>query len=168
MYNRRSKLLYIHSIHCYSKSDFGNLWKDGVATVIKIEALLPVRLKWRGSQSRAEKGPEKSQFNYFIFKRLSRAIFFKGTHVSQSFPVEINHFTGFSMICMKGKANSHGYLHRGASFSHNNAIKENWTQAVRGHDESGGLLQRGPAFTKSTAVKLWNKKKIKLDVPRHL
>lgn len=41
---------------------------SGLGTVIKIEVLLRVRLKWQASESRAEKGPEKSQFNYFIFK----------------------------------------------------------------------------------------------------
>lgn len=40
----------------------------GLDSVIKNEGLLLVRLKWQASESRAEKGPEKSQFNYFIFK----------------------------------------------------------------------------------------------------
>lgn len=41
---------------------------SGFGIVIKIEVLLLVRLKWQASESIAEKGPEKSQFNYFIFK----------------------------------------------------------------------------------------------------
>lgn len=66
-----------------------------------------------------------------FLKRLSRAIFFKGTHVFCSFPVEINHFTDSPVICMNGKPNSQGYLHCGAIFTHKNVIKENWKWSLR-------------------------------------
>lgn len=124
------------------------------------------------------KGDQKNPSLITLFlKRLSRAIFFKGTHVSRSFPVEINHFTGFSVICMKGKSRR---AHKATSIAGQVSLTKTPSKritlgkvsgpAVRGYDESGAPLvvasQRGPT-AKRWGEKGGNKKKIKLDVQRH-
>lgn len=119
----------------------------------------------RPELKRDQKNP--SLITLFL-KRLSRAIFFKGTHVSHRSPAEINHFTGFSVICMKGKANWPCCLHRGASFTHKDVIKESRAEESFGSSRRrarwrwstarGGISER--RVHQSTAVKWWKEKKM--------
>lgn len=112
------------------------------------------------------KGDQKNPSLITLFlKRLSRAIFFKGTHVSRSFPLEINHFTGFSVICMKGKSRR---AHKATSIAGQVSLTKMASKriklgkvsgpAVRGYEESGTPLvvapQRGPRSPKHHG-KVW-------------
>lgn len=127
------------------------------------------------------KGDQKNPSLITLFlKRLSRAIFFKGTHVSRSFPAEINHFTGFSVICMKGKS---WRAHKATSIAGHISLTKTPSKrielgrvsgpAVGGYDERGAPLvvasQRGPGSPKHHCKEVGggDKKKIKLDVQRH-
>lgn len=127
------------------------------------------------------KGDQKNPSLITLFlKRLSRAIFFKGTHVSRSFPVEINHFTGFSVICMKGKSRR---AHKATAIVGQVSLTKTPSKriklgkvsgsAVGGCEESGAALvvasQRRPRSPKHHCKEVGggDKKKIKLDVQRH-